>query len=78
MLDVSPNSTDDLPTLLASDALIDAARAAAGPAYLPESGIDFSGVRSTFAVALHMHQPLIPAGGGGAGGDPQTAPVVGN
>lgn len=33
-----------------------------GPFYLPESGIDFRRVRSGFANALHMHQPLIPAG----------------
>ncbi len=32
--------------------------------YLGECGIDFGSVRSAFCVALHMHQPLIPAGGG--------------
>lgn len=33
------------------------------PQYLPESSIDFPGVRAAAAIALHMHQPLIPAGG---------------
>jgi len=31
--------------------------------YLHESGIDFGRIRSATAIALHMHQPLIPAGG---------------
>ena len=31
--------------------------------YLHESGIDFGRIRSASAIALHMHQPLIPAGG---------------
>jgi hypothetical protein len=30
--------------------------------FLPESGIDFGRSNSAFAIALHMHQPLIPAG----------------
>ena len=32
------------------------------PVFLPLSDIDFSRIRSAFAIALHMHQPLIPAG----------------
>ena len=34
-----------------------------GPFYLPESGVAFEDIESAFAIALHMHQPLIPAGG---------------
>ena len=30
---------------------------------MPESGDPFEGIQSAFAIALHMHQPLIPAGG---------------
>lgn len=33
------------------------------PVFRPENWIDFDRTRSAFAVALHMHQPLIPAGG---------------
>jgi hypothetical protein len=33
------------------------------PAFRPESRIDFGAIKSAFAIALHMHQPLIPAGG---------------
>ena len=28
--------------------------------FLPESGIDWDNVKSAFAIALHMHQPIIP------------------
>jgi hypothetical protein len=31
--------------------------------YRSESHIDFKSINSAFAIALHMHQPLIPAGG---------------
>ncbi|MBK8637059.1 MAG: glycosyl hydrolase family 57 [Chromatiaceae bacterium] len=37
-------------------------------------GIDFGRVRAASAIALHMHQPLIPAGGGGL----RTAALIGN
>jgi hypothetical protein len=39
-----------------------------------QSTIDFTRIRSGFAVALHMHQPLIPAGGS----DLNTAEIVSN
>src|SRR5437764_11381838 len=35
---------------------------------------DLSSIRSAFAIALHMHQPLIPAGGD----DLRTAAVISN
>ena len=50
------------------------ARGRAAPVFLPESGIDFGSIKSAFAVALHMHQPLIPAGGA----DLRTAALIGN
>ncbi len=37
-------------------------------------GIDFGRIRAATAIALHMHQPLIPAGGG----DLRTATLIGN
>src|SRR5580658_6550815 len=47
--------------------------------FLHESGIDFGCARGSCAVALHMHQPLIPAGGPGrGGGDLRTEPLIGN
>jgi len=50
------------------------ATARKGPIYLPECGIDFGRIRSSFSIALHMHQPMIPAGGG----DLRTAGVISN
>src|ERR1035438_2676925 len=44
------------------------------PIFLPESGIDFGSIHSAFAVALHMHQPLIPAGGNNLA----TAEIISN
>jgi hypothetical protein len=48
------------------------------PIFLPESGIDFGQARGACAVALHMHQPLIPAGGPDRGADLRANPLVGN
>jgi len=46
--------------------------------FLHESGIDFGRARGACAVALHMHQPLLPAGGPGRGADLCHAALVGN
>jgi hypothetical protein len=50
------------------------ARAQRGPVVVRESDIDFPAIQSAFANALHMHQPLVPEGGG----DLRTAPVIGH
>ncbi len=42
--------------------------------FLPQSRINFGGIRSAFANALHMHQPLMPAGAR----DLATAEIVSN
>ncbi len=42
--------------------------------YLPESKIDFHTIKAAYAIALHMHQPLIPGGGD----DLKTAEVISN
>ena len=71
-----PEYIGELPNISGSEArlaaVIDAARGQ--PVFLPQSGIDFGRIKSAFANALHMHQPLIPAGGG----DLRTAAVIGN
>jgi hypothetical protein len=69
-----PEYIDGLPNISGSENLITEATKQIGPFYLPESGIDFGNIKSTFAIALHMHQPLIPAGGP----DLQTAQVISN
>jgi hypothetical protein len=62
------------PHICGNEAAVQNARSRSGPYYLPESNVDFSRLRSAFACALHMHQPLIPAGGG----ELRTASVVSN
>lgn len=59
-----PQTIDGLPNICGAESRIaDAVAAgAAQPAFLHDSGIDFAHVRSAFAIALHMHQPLIPCG----------------
>ena len=69
-----PEMIDGLPNICGSEDRIKEVMARRGPYYLPESGIDFGRLRSAFSIALHMHQPLIPAGGS----DLQTAAVISN
>jgi len=70
-----PEYVDGLRNLSGAESLIARATAAESPAFLPDSRIDFGRVRAGFAIALHMHQPLIPAG---AGVDAHSAEVVSN
>ncbi|HYB25658.1 MAG TPA: hypothetical protein VEF89_03505 [Solirubrobacteraceae bacterium] len=68
---------DGLPNLSGEEGLIAATIAEAGAhrVYpLPDSGDPFAGIQSACAIALHMHQPLIPAGGG----DLHTAALISN
>ncbi len=74
MTDVLTETVDGLPNICGSEHVIARLTTSTNPVYLPESDIDFSRVRSAFAVALHMHQPLIPAGSG----DLHAARVISN
>ena len=65
---------EGLPNISGSEDLVAQAMARSGPFYLPQSGIDFGRIRGAFAIALHMHQPLVPA----RGGDLHTAAVISN
>ena len=67
---------DGLPNLCGSEQQIQEAVSdgRARPVFLGRSSVDIAGIDSAFAVALHMHQPLIPA----AGPDLRTAAIVGN
>jgi hypothetical protein len=68
-------SLDGLPNLCGREALIDeVTHARPRASLLPESRIDFARLRSAATIALHMHQPLIPAGGD----DLPTAAIISN
>ncbi|MBW8038815.1 MAG: glycosyl hydrolase family 57 [Planctomycetes bacterium] len=69
-----PEYIDNLPNICGSEKLVAEAMSSSGPIYLSDSNIDFANIHSAFATALHMHQPLIPAGGG----DLHTALVISN
>src|SRR5215468_9369946 len=71
-----PESINGLPNICGSErAVADAVRVGQeNPVSRSGSPIDFNRVRSACAVALHMHQPLIPAGGS----ELNTAEIISN
>ena len=71
-----PEEIDGLPNICGSEQRIEEAirAGAADPVFLPPGAAGFDDVTSAFAVALHMHQPLVPAGGP----DLRTAPIISN
>ena len=71
-----PEYVDGLPNIAGREKELDAAIAAAADqeVYRPEGKIDFGRIKSASAIALHMHQPLIPAGGY----DLRTAAIISN
>ncbi len=75
MNDLSEN-IEGLPNISGAEGLCEKAIQAnkGNTIYLQDSGIDFGRVRSACAIALHMHQPLIPAGGD----DLHTAEIISN
>ncbi len=64
---------EGVPNICGHEEVIAEAMGKPDPVYLPESGIDFGRIKSAYAIALHMHQPLIPAGG-----DLHTAEIISN
>lgn len=74
-MDSIPEYMDDLPAVSGFEETVAEVRASSrGPYYLQESRIDFDRIKSACAVALHMHQPLVPAGGS----DLRTAGLISN
>ncbi len=69
-----------LPNLCGSEGIVEGTARAGrdSPVFLHESGIDFGNARGCCAIALHMHQPLIPAGGPGRGSAMRHEPLIGN
>jgi hypothetical protein len=66
---------DGLPNICGSETVVESAvnRRRRGPVAQAQ-GDPFDGIGSAFTVALHMHQPLIPAGGT----EPRTAGLISN
>ena len=53
-----PEYINGVPNICGSEDLIASARNS-NPVFLPQSKIDWDKVKSAFAIALHMHQPII-------------------
>jgi hypothetical protein len=71
-MDPLPECIDGLPNICGAEERVAAATRRTGPISTRASGLDVTRLKSAFAVALHMHQPLIPAGGP----DLRTAGVI--
>jgi hypothetical protein len=69
-----PEYVDGLPNICGEENRIAEATRGGGKVFLNESGIDFNGINSAFCIALHMQQPLIPAGGDNL----STAEIISN
>jgi hypothetical protein len=66
---------DGLPNICGQENEIEATlRQRPSTVYAHETRIPFDRIKSACAIALHMHQPLIPAGGG----DLRTADIISN
>jgi hypothetical protein len=69
-----PALVDGLPNFCGADEQVEAATRARNPVFLHDTNVRLDRLRAVFAVALHMHQPLIPA----AGGDVSNAGTISN
>ena len=71
-----PEYVDGLPNIAGREKELEKVISAAAKqeVFRPEGKIDFGRIKSACAIALHMHQPLIPAGGW----DLKTAEIISN
>ncbi len=71
-----PEYVNGLPNVAGFENEVKRAMEEAGkvPAFFKESPVKFDKIKSAFSIALHMHQPLIPAGGD----DIRTAEIISN
>jgi hypothetical protein len=71
-----PEYVGELPNISGQESDVEQVVAAARdkPLFAGRGGIDFKRIRAATAIALHQHQPLIPAGGG----DLHTAAIISN
>jgi hypothetical protein len=69
-----PELIDGLPNLCGAEAQIEEVTRSQHPVFLPETNLRLDRLRAVFAIALHMHQPLIPAGSS----DLRTADTISN
>lgn len=75
-METLPEFIDGLPNICGSEQLIAQAvqQHRGRRVFAAGNGLDFGQIHSAAAIALHMHQPLVPAGGA----ELQTAAIIGN
>ena len=69
-----PEIVDGLPNICGAEAQVEEITRTQNPVYLHETNLRLDRLQAVFAIAMHMHQPLIPAGGG----DLRTADMISN
>ncbi len=69
-----PETIDGLPNFCGADSQVEQVTRSRQPVFLPETNLRLDRLQAVFAIALHMHQPLIPAGGS----DLRTAETISN
>jgi len=69
-----PEITDGLPNICGFDDQVIEAANSSKAVFKPATNISLDKIQSAFVIALHMHQPTIPAGGG----ELSTAALIGN
>jgi hypothetical protein len=76
MIQTLPEYIDGLPNISGSEALVEQSlrESSARRVFPAENGFNVSQIHSAAAIALHMHQPLIPAGSA----DLRTAAIISN
>ncbi len=60
-----PDLVDGLPNISGWEAEVSAVVQSDQPVFLPHTNIQLENVSAAFAIALHMHQPTVPAGAEG-------------
>jgi hypothetical protein len=60
-----PEIIDDLPNICGSEAAVQTVTQLEQPIWLPRTNLQLQNISAGFAIALHMHQPTIPAGANG-------------
>src|SRR5687768_11034271 len=69
-----PEIVNGLPNISGHDAEVEAATSGRDPVYLHETNLRVDRLQAVCAIALHMQQPLIPAGGD----DMRSADMISN
>ncbi len=69
-----PDIVDGLPNICGEEARVEEVTQSRDPVYLNETNLRLENLQAVYAIALHMQQPLIPAGGD----DLATADVISN